>query len=449
MIGLSRVQWIGLIAGLALLVGYIGLFSWTMGSQSYNTWGAFIVFPVIVLVNAMLVWRAGRIEKDSFVTGLLIVGLFLKSIGVLFRYYSVFFLYDGAGDAKRYNDIAALYYAQWREGNFAFQAGAGGEGTQAMEVVTTALYTLIGPSPLLGFFVFASFAFWGTYLIFRAFRTALPGGDYRRYAVLLFLLPSLIFWPSSIGKESWLLFFVGLFAFGAAQFFSGRLTGLGWLVAATVGMAIIRPHFAVLLMAAAATAQVLRPTDKSPLSIVAKAAGSVVMVVGVAYLTLSAADFLNISDLSTEAVVDKVTEAGRNTGQGGSAFVPVPLGSPIGIPAAMVTILFRPFPWEAMNAQMLAQGLEGLVLAILLVRAWPRLKRLPLLLRTNAYITFAVLYSVGFILVFAGFANFGILARQRVLMLPFFLILLALPAVAEEVANKSGRKRLELSHAGR
>ena len=41
--------------------------------------------------------------------------------------------------------------------------------------------------------------------------------------------------------------------------------------------------------------------------------------------------------------------------------------------------------------------------------------------------TFAVVYIGCFIWAFSGFGNFGILARQRVLMLPFFLVLLALP----------------------
>ena len=92
-------------------------------------------------------------------------------------------------------------------------------------------------------------------------------------------------------------------------------------------------------------------------------------------------------------------------------------------------MLFRPFPFEARNAQMLMQGLEGLLLIVLVVRAWPRLRRLPSLLRRNPYVTFCVVYMAAFIWAFSGFGNFGILARQRVLMIPFFVVLLALPEV--------------------
>jgi hypothetical protein len=52
-------------------------------------------------------------------------------------------------------------------------------------------------------------------------------------------------------------------------------------------------------------------------------------------------------------------------------------------------------------------------------------------MRASPYVTFAVVYVGGFIWAFSGFGNFGILARQRVLMLPFFLVLLALPTIEQ------------------
>jgi hypothetical protein len=123
------------------------------------------------------------------------------------------------------------------------------------------------------------------------------------------------------------------------------------------------------------------------------------------------------------------------TEQGGSSFTPVPLDSVFGVPMAILTVLFRPFPWEASNAQLLLQSLEGMFLLVLAVRAWPRLRNLLKLMRTNSYIVFAVVYASAFIVAFSGFGNFGILARQRVLMLPFFLVLLALPTLEQERAR--------------
>lgn len=431
MSGLSRLQWAGIIAGLGGVVAYVLLMSWAMRTQSYASWGTMIVLPVIMVINVVLLWIANRVERDSMVTRLLIVGFVLKCGGIFFRYVSVFFIYNRAGDAVRYNNFAADYYQQWRAGFIVWPDVETAAGTQAMELITTAVYVFVGPSPLAGFYVFGSMAFWGTYLIFRAFRIAVPAGRHRRYAALLFLLPSLLYWPSSIGKESWILLFVGVIAFGAAHFFQGKLPGLAWIALGVLGVSWIRPHIAVLLLGALAVAQLLRPTDRSPAALIGKVIGSVVVVIALGYFIQSSADFLGIEEVTSDTVTERVETAGENTEQGGSSFTPVPLASPLGIPTAIVTVLFRPFPWEAGSALVLLQSLEGLVLLILLARSWKSVKTLPRLLRQNPFITFSCAYVVGFILAFAGFANFGILARQRVLMIPFFLVLLALPVALD------------------
>ena len=70
-------------------------------------------------------------------------------------------------------------------------------------------------------------------------------------------------------------------------------------------------------------------------------------------------------------------------------------------------------------------------------------------MRTNPYVTFAVVYALAFIIAFAGFANFGILARQRTLMLPFFLVLLALPKPGEsapQMTTTASRASRAMAH---
>jgi hypothetical protein len=44
-------------------------------------------------------------------------------------------------------------------------------------------------------------------------------------------------------------------------------------------------------------------------------------------------------------------------------------------------------------------------------------------------VAFVVVYSLLFVFAFSSIANFGILARERTQVLPFFLVLLAVPAV--------------------
>ncbi len=312
-----------------------------------------------------------------------------------------------------------------------------------MELITTAIYTVIGPSPLAGFMVFGTFAFWGQYLLFRAFRIALPDGDGRRYALLVLLLPSMLYWPSSIGKESWLVLFVGVTALGAAKYFARRPGSIPLLALGAAGAGIVRPHVALLLFAGLVIAQLFRPAGSGASDLLAKGAG-ILMLGGVALvLTRQSASLLGIDDLSWQAVSESVDWAAGQTTQGGSAFAPTPLDSPTGVLAAAVTVLFRPFPWEATNAQMLIQSLEGVFIALLTVKAWPRLRHLPRVMRHSPYVTFALGYSLAFIVAFSGFGNFGIIARQRVLLLPFFLVLLALPTADKVISRARTQKERE------
>jgi hypothetical protein len=45
-------------------------------------------------------------------------------------------------------------------------------------------------------------------------------------------------------------------------------------------------------------------------------------------------------------------------------------------------------------------------------------------------VTFVVVYGLLFVVAFSSIGNFGIIARERVQLLPFFLVLLAAPGVA-------------------
>lgn len=420
---------LGLISGgLLLVAAYAAVLAWAMDTQTYSVWGGLIVVPIVVAVNAVLIWRAiNHHDEEPWLAWLLPVAYLAKLVGIVVRYVVAYVVYDGASDAERYNQYAAANYRLWRDGAFVWDPG-GPQGTQFMEIVTTAVYAITGPTPFGGFVIFGSLAFWGVYLLYRAFRIALPGADRRRYATLLFLLPSLLYWPASIGKESWLLLFVGVTAWGGARFFAGATaSGLAALALGVVATAAVRPHITVLLVAALLVAQLVKPTTKASISILTKLAGAAVLAGAVAILATQSAEFLGIDDLSLQGISETYDFRSGNTEQGGSAFEPVPLDSPIGVPVAIVTLLFRPFPWEAGNAQMLVQSLESVVLLVLAVAAWPRVRRLPGLLRRNPYLVFAAVYTLGFILAFAGLGNFGMLARQRVLMLPFFLVLLALP----------------------
>jgi hypothetical protein len=144
------------------------------------------------------------------------------------------------------------------------------------------------------------------------------------------------------------------------------------------------------------------------------------------------------------------TEA--RTAQGSSAFDPVAVNSPLDVPLAAVTVLFRPLPFEVGSVQMLLTSAEGVLLAALAVVSWRRLASIPRLMWSMPYVMFSLVFVVLFVCVFSSFANFGILARQRTQMLPFLFVLLALPPVARRFerpaapvsAHAAGESRVSL-----
>ncbi|EAP99580.1 hypothetical protein JNB_05390 [Janibacter sp. HTCC2649] len=418
---------LGAVALSVLLAGAIALvFAWALEGNSYNLWGAVIVVPLLVAVNVVVIARVARSAPEPWLLALLMAAFGAKLVGALLRYFVAYVVYGGAADAERYNRYAATQHHLWRQGAFVWEWG-GKQGTQYMELITTAVYTVIGPSPLAGFLVFATLAFWGQYLLLRAFRIALPRADGRRYAVLVMFLPSMLYWPSSIGKEAWLLLFVGVTALGAARLFAARSGAVVLLVIGAAGTTLVRPHITVLLFAALLVAQLFRPADDQPTGILKKATGVLVLGAAAWILASQSAVFLGTDDLSWQAISETVEATNGQTSQGGSTFTAVPVSSVWGMPLAVLTVLFRPFVWEAGNAQMIVQSLECLFLLGLTVRGWPRIRRLPGILRRAPYVVFCLVFTSAFIWAFSGFGNFGILSRQRVLMIPFFLVLLALP----------------------
>lgn len=446
---MRRVEWWILIVAVLVAAGYGLVWAWAFNTQAYNIYGALGVVPAIAAINAAIVLRVGAKSGDTWLLKVMLAGLAAKFVGTFARYWVAFVVYNRSADASRYNDYAAYQHILWRQGDFVWDIVEGGKaGTQAMEIITTAVYTVIGASPLAGFFVFASFAYWGVYLLYKAFREGVPGGDHRRYALLVFLLPSLLYWPSSIGKESWLLLFVGVAALGVARVFSGGLRGYPLLAIGAVGLWLVRPHLALLAFGSMLVVQLFRPAAARPTGILTKALG-VAALVGATYLLLTqTTEFLGIEDLTIKSITDTADIIGERTDQGGSQFVALPLSHPLGVPMAFITLLFRPFLWEASNAQMLAQAIEGAFLAILTIASWPRLRRLPGMLRSHPYVFFAATYVIVFVLAFATFSNFGILARQRTLMLPFFLLLLCLPRRSEDDHAPTARRRRLLLEVG-
>jgi hypothetical protein len=319
--------------------------------------------------------------------------------------------------------------------------------TDFIRFFTGLVYTVTGSSVYAGFLLYSWLAFWGMFYMYRAFVIAVPDGNRRSYARLLFFLPSMLYWPSSIGKEAWMLFTLGLAAFGTARLLTGRpWRGLALAGAALWLGALVRPHVTGMAALALVVAYlVARPPRRlGALGPVVKLFALVALVAVAGLLLGKASSYLLEKGIDPQDGVSNVLgESARRTGQGGSSFnAPSAIGSPVKLPLAVVTIFFRPFPFEAHNAQVAVTALESTLLLCLTVArrrgVWQALRH-P---RRRPYVAFVVVYSLLFVFAFSSIANFGILARERTQVLPFFLVLLAVPAArrAPEQAQPNDRR---------
>ena len=103
-----------------------------------------------------------------------------------------------------------------------------------------------------------------------------------------------------------------------------------------------------------------------------------------------------------------------------------PVRTPLDVPFAVVTVLFRPFPGEALNLLGILASLESLAL-LALVAARLRLGVLFREMRRSPLVVFSLSYVLLFAVAFSNIENAGILVRQRGQVLPLLLVFAALP----------------------
>lgn len=416
--------------------GYVALMAWLL-QLPYDVAGGIVVAHVLALVTVPVLLWLTRSKGDRRVRRLIVAALLAKLVGTLVRYAVLISVYR-EGDALEYHRVGSGLAEFFRNGDFTVDLGQRVVGTGFIEILTGLIYTLTGSTFLGGFLVYSWLGFWGLYLFYRAFRIACPGGEHRQYALLLFFLPSMLFWPSSIGKEAWMTLCLGAFAYGAARLVAHRGQVLPWITAGVLGSAMVRPHVTLIAVVSLMAAYLLTGAKRSsygrPLS---KMVGIVVLIGVFAFALSAVQDFFRLDEERSVEEVLNSTEA--RTSKGGSEFATPGARSPLELPLAIFSVIFRPLPFEAGNLQAFVASVEGVFLLVLFVRRRRRLGNV-IPRRRAPYLGFVTAYSLLFTFAFSNVSNFGILARQRTQLFPFLLVVLAVPLVRRATgANRSPR----------
>ncbi len=418
-------------AGVAFLAvaAYLVIFAWGMQSLSYDIWGALLVGPLMVLVTVAVVGRLVRSGDDPRLGAMLVAAVVLKFVAAVVLYVVSSELYGGVADAFGYHDHAVALAESFRRGDFTVELPYefGFVGSGFAYVLTGLVEAVIGPTKLGASLAFAWISFWGLYLSYRAFCIGFPEGRRRRYAVLVFFLPSLLYWPSTIGKDAWMALTLGLTAYGVARLVTHRRGGFLAVFAGLLGSALMRPHVALLAFAALGLAYLLRRSRTMGLAEPTKLVGAAVLLVVGLLVVAQVEEFLGIDRLNPESAQKALAETSSNTSsyEGSQRDAGVP--SLVTLPSAVVTVLFRPFPHEARNVQALVAASEGVLLLLLFAASARALLTLPRHVLRVPYVAYAVAFTLMFSFAFSSFGNFGLLARERVQVFPLALVVLALP----------------------
>ena len=415
---------------LSLLFFQVALVA-SITKQSYifghtpSDWTSAIFYLWFLGIAMLVVYNMAVKPADpKFLMSLFFLAFIVRLIASLVRYWMLDELYNWQGDATNYWWLCQLVANDFSEFGFSILDKAYLQGTEAFVYSIGILFYLFSASLPANFFLFTGISFIGSILFYRAYLLAYPDYDPTFFRIVIFFLPSILFWTSSLGKDALIFFCLGSLAYGFVKYlrkgsWSGLvMAGIGLLIAGT-----IRPHIASFTTIAGGIAYFLFQRKRSPQQILV-----VTAITGISFYAIQAnSNFLintGLPDMSVEGVQYFYESLQRRTLAGGSSFTPIDIQAPYGIPLAIVTVFFRPFVWEAHNAQSYGIAVEAMMTMLMFWfqrhLLWTRIKSMT----SDPWIGFVLIYLLLMIIAFSSIANFGILARQRTMILPFLWMLL-------------------------
>lgn len=392
-----------------------------------------LVLTLIALAALAVFWR----KIDPSLRPWILAGLMLRVLGSQARVAVISNIY-GRGDALTYFDFGRRFADGIWEGDFRFiqqQIDLSGRWTSTSFVSFSSAFAqaAVGDDLRALFFLYALLSFAGLLLCVAAWKNVF-GAEAPRYARWLLLAPSLWFWPSSIGKEAFVIFGIGLTVFG----FAGRQGRLKWVAvfAGLLVVACVRPHIAVLIAVGLGLSEVLAFRFKLRFGgwissgLIAAAAVGVVML---------ARSELGFDGLEVGEIQQEYEFRSGQTQQGGSKIESV--SGIATVLMAPVNVLLRPFPWDPGSNRWLTVFASGEVMFFWYFnrRAITRLPAVIRLAFRDRFVRFLLVTGGALILLYGtAYSNLGLLTRQRVVILPLiFALVLIARGLAESTVAKA------------
>ncbi len=379
---------------------------------------ALITAAFLFAVTIPIAKRVARSEDDPSIRRIVMWGLGVHLLFAPISIYVVQHNYKGLTDYTKYLSQGALLARNFDSFHFTLSGtslhsaiGAGG-----VSVAAGVVFAIIGVNKVATFFVFGWLAFLGSIGFFRAYSVTFPEASHRRYALLIFFFPSSLFWTAGVSKESIMFLSLGVASYGAARLLTRKPGGILLLILGGLIGLYIRPQELLLLTVVVATATLFRRRGDRPLGAMRRIA-----------VTLAQFGMIVVAYMLTKQVrgpVFSLTTIAKNNSVGSAVSYSA---SPLAFPKDLYTVLLDPLPINAHSGGQHVAAIENTVLLILIVLGLRGLRRLPWAALARPYVMACFLYSAIFTYVFAALSNLGLIDRERVLVVPFVLVLLAIP----------------------
>lgn len=428
------------------------------GYMTIEPW-EFMLFPVYAFFILLFSWTYARkrISREPMYR-YYVPGLALKMVGSVLVCCIYVFLYHG-GDTVHYwesgtaltnlffknpshyfetlfgeNNLEKIFYFDTHTGlpiGFIFYD----DQTFTVVRITAPLLFVTFKSFLLQSVMVAWLSYFGIWRLYQVFTHYYPE-LYKRLAITILFVPSLVFWGSGLLKDTITLSATCWIVYSVFMIFVKKRRALKYfliIIIASFLIIKIKPYIFITLMPGLlfwiTYDRISRLRSKFLKFIVAP--GLIVAVLGGGILLLT-----RLGDAMSKYSIDQILVTASVTQQdlkseayGGNSFDignfdPTVSGILSKAPLAIEAGLFRPYLWESRNIVMLFSGLEntfilGMTLLILIRFKPVRLFRI---IRNNPFIFFSILFSVLFSFsVGLTTANFGALVRFKIPFLPFYL----------------------------
>ena len=389
--------------------------------------GFLLVAAVLVGISRPIIRWVTEKEQSPWLARILLISLALHLLAAPAQIYVVNHFYHHVADFNRYDTQGSILAPNFRSFNFTL-AGANVRAIVndgSVSIFTGIVMAIVGVNQIGTFLVFSFLAWLGTILFYRAFTltfASAPAG-HRRYAYLVFFLPSTIFWTADVSKEAIMTVCLGMVAFGCAKVLVRAPGGFRLITVGAVAGFLVRPNELLVILGGFAVALMVRPgADRRERNSSIKRVGGLLfmtfLLAASVYITLH---YLRLGSSGSLSLGN--TTANNQVYGSGTSYS----SSPAKWPIDAYTVLFDPLPFNAHGSGQYAAALENMVILGIAVASYRQLR---VLLRTafaRPYVMMCLVYSIGFIYAFAALGNLGLIYRERVMLLPFLMVLFAIP----------------------